>query len=46
MDSQRFAIQWCSSAEAPRFAKIINEFTEQIRKLGPNTLKEKAVRTA
>jgi len=46
MDSQRFSIQWCSSAEAPRFAKLITEFTEEIRKLGPNTLGKKAARTA
>ncbi len=46
MDSRRYAIQWCSSAEAPRFAKLIIEFTEEIRKLGPNELGKKAAHTA
>jgi len=42
MDPRRFSIQWCSSAEAPRFAKLITEFTEEIQKLGPNALKTKS----
>jgi F420-non-reducing hydrogenase iron-sulfur subunit len=38
IDSRRFSIEWCSSAEAPRFAHLVTAFTEQIRKLGPNPL--------
>lgn len=36
VDPQRFAIEWVSSAEAPRFADVVTRFTEKIRRLGPN----------
>lgn len=39
MDPQRFAIEWVSSAEAPRFAEVVTRFTEIIRTLGPNPLR-------
>ncbi len=39
-------IEWCSSAEAPRFAELVTSFTEKIRKLGPNPLKAKEKATA
>ncbi len=39
-------IEWCSSAEAPRFAELVTEFTDRIRKLGPNPLKAKQAVTA
>jgi F420-non-reducing hydrogenase iron-sulfur subunit len=35
IDPQRFAIEWVSSAEAPRFAKVVTHFTETVRRLGP-----------
>ena len=31
----RLSLEWVSAAEAPRFVKLITEFTERIRKLGP-----------
>lgn len=31
----RFRLEWVSSAEAPKWAKLANEFTEQVRALGP-----------
>jgi F420-non-reducing hydrogenase iron-sulfur subunit len=36
IDPERFAIEWVSSAEAPRFAEIVTRFTEKIKALGPN----------
>lgn len=36
IDPERFAIEWVSSAEAPRFAELVNRFIGQIRELGPN----------
>ena len=36
IDPARFDLQWVSSAEAPRFAMIVTEFTEKIRSIGPN----------
>lgn len=31
----RLVLDWVSSAEAPKFAKVASEFTEQVRALGP-----------
>ncbi len=31
-------LEWISSAEAQKFVKVVTEFTEQIRDLGPNPL--------
>ncbi len=36
IEPERFAIEWVSSAEAPRFAEVVTRFTEKIRSLGPN----------
>ncbi len=32
---ERFDLQWASAAEAPLFVKLITEFTEKMRDLGP-----------
>jgi len=40
IDPRRFAIEWVSSAEAPRFAEVVTRFTEEIRALGPNPFRE------
>jgi len=37
VDPERFAIEWVSSAEAPRFAEVVTRFTEKIRSLGPRS---------
>jgi F420-non-reducing hydrogenase iron-sulfur subunit len=39
IEQERFRIEWISSAEAPRFAQIVRDFTEEIKKLGPNPYK-------
>jgi F420-non-reducing hydrogenase iron-sulfur subunit len=36
---ERFAIEWVSSAEAPRFAELVNQFIGRVRELGPNPLR-------
>jgi F420-non-reducing hydrogenase iron-sulfur subunit len=40
IDPRRFAIEWVSSAEAPRFAEVVTRFTATVRDLGPNSLKD------
>jgi hypothetical protein len=35
VNSERFSLQWASAAEAPRFVKLITEFTDKIKELGP-----------
>ena len=32
---ERFNLQWASAAEAPRFVKLITEFTKEMKELGP-----------
>ena len=39
---ERLRLEWISGAEGPRFAKIINEFTEQIRRVGPSPVNQGA----
>jgi F420-non-reducing hydrogenase iron-sulfur subunit len=34
----RLRLEWISAAEGARFAQVINEFTEQVRQLGPSPL--------
>jgi len=39
IDPERYAIEWVSSAEAPRFAQLVTKFTEKIKELGPNPVR-------
>jgi len=32
---ERYGLQWASAAEAPRFVRLITEFTNRMRDLGP-----------
>lgn len=32
---ERFGLQWASAAEAPRFVKLITDFTLKMKELGP-----------
>jgi F420-non-reducing hydrogenase iron-sulfur subunit len=34
----RLRLEWISSAEAQKFVKVMSEFTEEIRALGPNPM--------
>jgi len=34
----RLRLEWISSAEANKFVKVVTEFTEQVRNLGPSPL--------
>jgi len=35
IENERVRLDWVSASEGDRFAKIVNEMTEQVRKLGP-----------
>lgn len=37
---ERVHLSWISSAEAQKFVKVVTDFTEKIRELGPNPLTE------
>lgn len=34
----RLHLEWISSAEAQKFARVMSDFTEKIRALGPNPM--------
>ncbi len=40
IDPKRLRLEWVSASEGARFKEIVTEFTEQIRELGPLSLKE------
>jgi F420-non-reducing hydrogenase iron-sulfur subunit len=35
IDARRLRLEWVSASEGDRFAEVVNEFTEEIRSLGP-----------
>ena len=39
LEPERFRIEWVSAAEADRFAEVITDTVEKIRKLGPSPYK-------
>jgi F420-non-reducing hydrogenase iron-sulfur subunit len=40
IDPRRMRLEWVSAAEGSRFAEVVTKFTEEMRELGPNPLKE------
>jgi len=43
LEEGRLRLEWISAAEGVRFAEVINEFTDQVRKLGPSPVADKRV---
>jgi F420-non-reducing hydrogenase iron-sulfur subunit len=35
VESGRFRLEWVSASEGDRWAKVVNQITEDVRKLGP-----------
>ena len=42
IDSQRLRLEWISGAEGIRFAEVAKEFTEQLKTIGPSSLRNVA----
>ncbi|MCP4248497.1 MAG: hydrogenase iron-sulfur subunit [bacterium] len=40
IEESRLRLEWISAAEGVRFAEVINEFTDQVRQLGPSPIKK------
>ncbi|MBN1954853.1 MAG: hydrogenase iron-sulfur subunit, partial [Anaerolineae bacterium] len=38
LEAGRLRLEWVSAAEGARFARIMTEFTEQIREMGPSAI--------
>lgn len=45
IETQRLRLEWISAAEGARFAKIVSEFTDQIREMGENPLLQRSQTT-
>lgn len=43
IDPRRLRLEWISAAEGRKYAETMDEFTEQVRALGPLRLNEKAL---
>lgn len=39
IEQERFKLEWVSASEGPRFAEVVREFTEEVKKLGPSSYK-------
>jgi F420-non-reducing hydrogenase iron-sulfur subunit len=39
LESERIRLSWISASEGPRYKDVVTEFTENIKKLGPNPIK-------
>jgi F420-non-reducing hydrogenase iron-sulfur subunit len=40
LEAERLRLSWVSASEGPRFAEVVTEFTETVKKLGPNVAKK------
>lgn len=40
LEPQRFRFEWISASEGAKFARVVTEFTEDIKRMGPSPLKE------
>lgn len=39
IERERFRLEWISASEGPRFAQVMKEMTEQVKRLGPSPYK-------
>jgi F420-non-reducing hydrogenase iron-sulfur subunit len=40
IEPERVELAWVSASEGPRYAEVVNKFTDKIKALGPNPVKE------
>jgi F420-non-reducing hydrogenase iron-sulfur subunit len=43
MNEKRLRLEWISAAEGEKFAHVITEFTQALKELGPNPLKQEVI---
>ena len=41
LEGERLRLSWISASEGPRYAEVVREFSEKIKQLGPNSVKQK-----
>ncbi len=39
IEEERFRLEWISASEGPKFAQVMREFTEQVKRVGPSPFK-------
>ncbi len=39
IDPQRLRLEWVSASESTKFAEVVDDFVDQLKKLGPNPLR-------
>jgi len=39
LEEERYRLEWISASEGKRFAEVVTEMTEELRKLGPSLYK-------
>jgi F420-non-reducing hydrogenase iron-sulfur subunit len=40
IEQERLRLEWFSAAEGQRFAQVIKEFVEDVKKVGPSPLRD------
>jgi F420-non-reducing hydrogenase iron-sulfur subunit len=45
IDPKRVRLEWVAASEGEKFATVVNEFTEELRKMGPLNVKEEIYRS-
>jgi len=45
IEPERFRLEWVSAAEGSKWATVVNDMTERVRKLGPLQWKERVAKT-
>ncbi|MBS7632828.1 hydrogenase iron-sulfur subunit [Candidatus Bathyarchaeota archaeon] len=45
IEPERLRLEWISASEGDKFATVVRDMTEQIKKLGPNPFKEMEVKS-
>jgi len=43
IDPKRLRLEWVSASEGEKFSKVVTEFTEQVKNLGPSQVKKDAI---
>jgi len=43
LEPERLRLSWISASEGQRFADVVNEFNEKIKKMGPNPCRKKTL---
>lgn len=43
IEPERVRVEWVSASEGERFARVVSDFVEELRKLGPNPLKRESM---